>query len=1531
MASRRNIRAKETELAFEALSIEGSLLSPEWLSKVAQLSAGSQTEADYRVPKGLNLRDEIGRYWRIAQAHWKDFSAGIASKAEPSALAGRFVTALLKESFGFESLSPVAPVVLSERQYPIGHSALGNRVPVVIAPAATGIDTLSPAFGDDGRRRSPFGLAQEYLNAAEGALWGVVTDGLTLRIVRDNASLTRPAWIEADLPRIFTEERYADFAALWLLLHETRFGRDGQAVTECALETWRNAGKEEGTRAREHLRNGVEDALVALGHGFLSHAENKTLRAALQDGSLSTRDYFSQLLRLVYRLIFLLTVEERNLLHPEGTSDPARSLYAEGYSLRRLREKSVKRSAHDRFSDLWESTKLVFRGLATGEPRLGLPALAGIFASRQCMALDSAKLENRALLLAAFKLAWLREDGALARVNWRDMGPEELGSVYESLLELVPQISKEGRQFGFATGGETKGNARKTTGSYYTPDSLVQVLLDSALEPVIADRLREAERIASGEWRAVPGEWRTASGEALKKFYGDSILSGSGSVAASASPGQGSLSSHKQVSEGGAFRNDLTDPAGLDLDPGQHSGRMGPSLSSGVHTVSADCEREPDRTGNAPDSQRGRGAMPTGIGSAPASGNHNSRETTTLPGEKSATQTDLRPAPFAIPDSQLASFWDSTPFAIRHSLIAQQALLTLAIVDPACGSGHFLLAAARRLASHVARVQANGTPSGAQYRHALRQVVGHCVYGVDLNPMAVELCKVSLWMEAVEPGLPLTFLNSHIQHGNALLGTTPDLMAKGIPDAAWDPIEGDDRKVASALKKRNKQGATGQRSLDTLWSQPSDSGAKAVAKAVSELDATSDADAGQLAQKEAKWENILCSTEYRQQKFIADSWCAAFVWPKNPGPLAEVAPTNELWRQIRDGQGKPPALTEKTVERLAAQYRFFHWHIQFPQVFAKGGFDVVLGNPPWEHIELQEEEWFAERNPEVANAATSAIRKRLIERLAVEAPSLYAGFRAAQRQLGAETSFIRSAGRYPLCAQGRINTYSVFAEHNVATISPKGRGGFVVPTGIATDDTTKDFFTGLVDGERLVSLLDFQSGPGLFGAIGHGTFKFCLITVAGSRVPAPALYSFYSRSVQAALSTNSVFSLTKNDFIVFNPNTRTCPTFRSRRDAEINLAIYKRAGVLWREGGTDGNAWYVRFTQGLFNMASDSSLFRTTTQLETAGYKFKGNTFLGGEGRFLPLLEAKMVHHFNHRYGDYRDHPEGSENLILPDVPDGRLADPSYSVVGRYWVSETDVAERLRDLWSREWLLGWRDVTKPQNERTVVASLVPHAGIGHKFPLLMSTAEPPIVACLYGSLCSFCLDYAARQKVGGTSLSYFILKQLPVLPPNSYSNAARWDSMSTVAQWLLPRVLELTYTAWDLKAFACDVGFNDPPFRWDPARRFTLRCELDAAFFHLYLPCDANGGWRFLDSESPAIRQSLLAASPSPRDAVSHIMDTFPIARKNDEKAHGEYRTKRVILEIYDAMAEAIRTGKPYQTRLDPPPADPKCCHPAKP
>jgi hypothetical protein len=1347
---------REAQLAFDALSIEGGLLSPDWLSRAAQLKASAQSPQDYRVDKGLSLRDEIGRFWRIAQSRWHEFALGKSSKADPKALTERFVIELLKRAFEFESLVSVETQVLRDHSYPIGHWALGGRVPVVIAPCVmganarkeSGLEVLSASFGDLGRKRTAFGLAQEYLNAADTALWGIASDGDTLRILRDNLSLTRPAWIEADLARIFTEQRYADFAALWLILHESRFGKsptqstlttvvtDGdtdstkqlegavRVATDCALEDWRTAGREEGTRAREHLRVGVEEALLDLGNGFLLHPDNQALRESFHSGALSTREYFGQLLRLVYRLIFLITVEERELLHPEHTSASAKKLYRDGYSMQRLRERSIKRAAHDRYSDLWEAVKIVFRGLAVGEERLGLPALAGIFARSECAAIDGAKIENHRLLSAVFRLCWLRENTGLARVNWRDMGPEELGSVYESLLELVPQVVKGQREFTFATGNETKGNARKTSGSYYTPDSLVQVLLDSALEPVIAQTI-------------------------------------------AANP---------------------TQPA--------------------------------------------------------------------------------------------------------------QALLQLAIVDPACGSGHFLLAAARRLAAHVARIQSNGTPSAKEYRHALRQVVAQCIYGVDLNPMAVELCKVSLWMEAVEPGLPLTFLNSHIQHGNSLIGATPELMAKGIPDAAWEPIEGDDKKIASALKKRNKEGQKGQRALDTLFALPANED-QHLTQAIVALDAASDADLASLTNKESKWVEILESEPFRAQQLIADTWCAAFVWPKQPGPLVDAAPTSEVWWQLRNRPKNASPMTVKKTAELAKQYQFFHWHLAFPQVFARGGFDVVLGNPPWERVKLQELEFFATRSATIFAASNADARKKLIAKLQHDEPALWDEWVFASRAAEGQSHFARQSARFPLCGAGDVNTYTLFAEHNRWLHGSRGRAGFIIPSGIATDDTTKEFFASLIEGKNLVSLLDFQSSPGLFGEIGHARFKFSLITLGQNASAVDML--FFARDVAELSDPNRHFTLSDDDFGLLNPNTRTCPTFRSRRDADLNRKIYRTAGVLWRDDDPEGNPWNLRFLR-MLDMASDSGLFRSAKELAVVATQ-RGNRWFASDTEHVPLLEAKMVHQFDHRYGDYADKPSDSENTSLPDVPVARLDNPHYAPQPRYWVDSREVDAKLKDRWNHQWLLGWRDICRSTDERTVIAAVIPAVAVNDKFLLILPGVETALVAPFLSNMCSFPLDYCARQKVGGTSLKYFTMRQLPVLPPQIYAGTTPWTGPESLLNWLSRRVLELTYTSWDLESFANDVGHNGPPFRWNPERRALLRCELDAAFFHLY---------------------------GLSREEADYIMDTFPIVRRHDEKEHGEYRTKRVILEIYDAIERAIRTGIPYQTRLDPPPADPRVAHPAK-
>ena len=1307
----RRSRPGEARIAFEALSIEGGLLGADWLGKVAQLQAAAQEPADYRVPKGLHIRDEIARSWRIAQACFREMEAGRASGGDARALAERFLEAFLRDALCFVSMVRAEPRTIDERVYPVRFFALGDRVPVVVAPVEAGLDTPLPELGDDRRRRSAFGLLQEFLNASSAALWGMAADGLSLRIGRDNASLTRPAWIEADLGRIFTEDLYPDFAALWLLVHESRFGRAGDPPETCPLEVWREAGRQEGTRARDKLSDGFRQALRILGQGFLSHAANRKLRSALHAGELTKEGYFGQLLRLVYRLVFLLTVEERNLLHPNDAFDSVRELYADGYGLRRLRDRAIRGSAHDRQGDLWQAVRIVFRSLAGGEPRLGLPALAGLFAPEECLDLDAAKLENRALLGALFHLAWLRESSGLVRVNWRDMGPDELGYVYEGLLELVPQITGDGRSFSFAGADESRGHARKTTGSYYTPDELVQLLLASALDPVI------------------------------------------------------------------------------------------------------------ERTVDA------------------------------------------------------------------HPEDAVDALLELAIVDPACGSGHFLLAAARRLADRVARIRAGGTPTPDDYQHALRDVVRRCIYGVDINPLAVEICKVGLWMESIDPGLPLTFLESHVRCGNSLIGTSRALMDEQVPDAAWVALEGDDRKVTKSLKRRNRDEIAGQ------WGLPFEPRGEtgALDDAMRAVEQALDTDASALAEKQRRWKALLASDAYEHEKLVADVWCAAFLWPKvEPGPVVEVAPTTAVWLALRDREASPSQVLVETTRRIAEDYGLFHWELAFPQVFARGGFDVVLGNPPWERVKLQEQEFFAKREPSIAAVRNAAERKKLIAALPATNPALWKEWTSATRIAQGLSHFVRQSGRYPLCGKGDVNTYALFAEHNWTALAPLGCAGFIVPGGIVTDDTTKAYFQALLDRSVLASVHHFENEGLVFKGL-HHAFRFVLLTIGES---GQADLVFYVRRAVDLDDHRRHFALTPVDFATLNPNTRTSPTFRSHRDAHINLAMYRRAGVLWREGDPDGNPWGLRFLR-MFDMTNDSGLFRTRAELASAGWRMEADQFEKDEMAMLPLYEAKMLHHFDHRFGTYEAQSEAQANQgKLPELDHIAHADPRRVTLSRYWVLADEVAERLDGTWDRHWLLGWRDVTGAEKIRTVIACLIPRSAVGNSFPLMMPSRDTQLVASLYANLLSMPFDYCARQKGGGVHLNYFALRQLPALRPDAYEQNAPWAPSVRIRDWLLPRVLELTFTAWNLKAFADDCDDDGPPFIWEPERRFQLRCEIDAAYFHLY---------------------------GISRDDTAYILDTFPVLRRSEEREHGEYQTKRVVLETYDALAAAAAKGIPYHSPLGPP------------
>ena len=708
---------------------------------------------------------------------------------------------LITEVLGYSDLQPGATVAIGDRRFPISHRAAVGAVPLVLTTLKFDLDRADTRFGDDGRRRAPHALIQEYLNAETACLWGIVGNGTTLRLVRDSPSLTRPAYVEVDLERMFDEQLFSDFAAFWLILHASRLAPRGGDAADCILETWRLEGQKTGDRALANLRIGVTTALRELGSGFVQHPSNTLLRNHLKTGEVTPQVYFQDLLRLFYRLLFLFTAEERDLLLDPVATPAASELYQRGYSLARLRDRARLRRNYDGYADLWEGLQVTFEGLMRGAPPLGLPALGGLFADDQCMILDNAVLANERLLAAIHALAFFQSGDTLSRVNYRDMGTEELGSVYESLLELHPVVSVETAPWTFSfacdevEGAATKGSERRLSGSYYTPDSLVQEFLRSALDPLIDRTIRE----------------------------------------------------------------NPTDP--------------------------------------------------------------------------------------------------------------RNALLRLKVLDPACGSGHFLLGAARRLAAEVARLDSDGNlPDETVRRRALREVVRRCIFGVDRNPLAVELCRTALWIEAIDPGKPLTFLYAHVRCGDSLVGVTDlSVLKSGIPDEAFKELTGDDKPYARDLRKRNKS----ERESPNLSLLPEVALPPDLAAGLAALAEAPEDTLEAVAAKRRVLYELQAGPAAHDLRVACDLWCGSFFIPKSTRPEMrgrELVPTTDtVWRYLsaRDAVFEPLL---HLVSEQAELHRFFHWPVEFPDVWQSGGFDCVLGNPPWERVKLEEREFFATQSLEIAKS-----------------------------------------------------------------------------------------------------------------------------------------------------------------------------------------------------------------------------------------------------------------------------------------------------------------------------------------------------------------------------------------------------------------------------------------------------------------------------------------------------------------------------------------------------------------------------------
>ena len=1428
--------------SFPSIRIEGGLLGPDLLEQLAAGDLPGQRPADLGLAGRRNITAEFASAFADARAYWSAFGHRLERLQEDDLATtptrDAWVVPLLG-LLGYELQLNRRAHEVDGLTFAISHRAgeTDEAPPVHIVGARQELGRLPPS----GRPRlAPHSLVQEYLNRTE-QVWGLVTNGLVLRLLRNSSFVRRQAYVEFDLRQMLEEQRFADFAVLFRLLHRTRLRRGADGADECLLDRYYTHSREQGDRVREHLREGVEECIQRLANGFLRHPANNELRRrvaadALENECITADDLYRQLLRLVYRLLFLLVSEDRGLLSPDH-------VYREHYGVARLRRVLDQRAAFTGHDDIWQSLRVLWRVLSDDKLAeiLRLAPLNGeLFVPQE---LDRFTLSNRDMLEAFWFLAWYQEKAAPPRrVNYAALDVEELGSIYESLLEFHPAIDADAA--GRPVFDLIEGSERKTTGSYYTPPQLVAELVKSALEPVIADRLAAA-----------------------------------------------------------------------------------------------------------PIGQR------------------------------------------------------------------ERALLSIRVCDPASGSGHFLLAAARHIGKALARERTGEEePPPERVREAIRDVIAHCIYGVDKNPLAVDLCRVALWLESHTGGKPLSFLDHRIRCGDSLIGVF-DLasLEGGIPDEAFKPLEGDDRTTARELARRNRDEREGQHDLFP-W-EP-DAVLAEFSRASRTLDQIADDTPETIRRKKELFEQSHADPAWRRQREACDLWAAAFFQPLRPEMPAIT--TGAVVDHLA-GRSNPRLIA--TAWDLSLTHRFFHWPLEFPEVFAEGGFDVILSNPPWEHVELKQREFFAVHDARIANARTKAERARMIRKLPEAKPELYRAFVSALRRFDAARMFLANSGRYPFTGRGRINSYAVFAELAHDVIRTKGHTGIIVPSGIASDDTTKFFFQKLVQSNALVSLFDFENRRKIFPAI-DSRMKFCLFTLRAPPSGRETMHSekaarfvFYAHEIEDVRRPEKHFTLTAQEIKLLNPNTGNCPVFRSQADAELTKAIYRRVPILWleaKEEHDEVNPWRIKFSQGLFNMASDSHHFRVADELVADGYRLEGNVFLSPYDRYLPLFEAKMLHQFDHRWATY-DHADDARDTMLEEK-----RDPFFVVQPRYWVREEitgsavpkfpeliadslrmgdldgirhslaiwaagyhlnrgevqearklvnianalgttysppralfgrdieemaaalerdfplsgldvetindaletpeSLARELVERFSPKWFLGWRDVTNSTNERTLIASALPRVAIGHKVPLIFSRILPVARMNLWAILNSFVVDYCARQKMGGTSLAYFIIRQLAILPPSVFDDPPPWLISTSMSEWFLSRLVELGYTAHDLAPLARDCGFDGPPFPWDEGRRFEIRCELDAAFFHLYFPTEPDGGWRLAERETSTQLAALKRHFPAPRDAAAYILEQFPIVRRKDEAAFNRYRTKDCILEIYDAMLIAQRSNQPYRSRLDPPP-----------
>lgn len=828
-------------------------------------------------------------------------------------------------------------------------------------------------------------------------------------------------------------------------------------------------------------------------------------------------------------------------------------------------------------------------------------------------------------------------------------------------------------------------------------------------------------------------------------------------------------------------------------------------------------------------------------------------------------------------------------------------------IDPSCGSGHFLVGAAHRIARRLAALETGEEePSPEALRSALRRVIARCVYGVDLNPMSVELCKVALWMESLEPGKPLSFLDHHIKCGNSLIGAVPALIGEGIPDEAFNAVTGDDKELCKTYKKTNRQRRTASASAQIGFLTAFNLGIPQeewddIADYARLVAAGEDMSLAEVRAMERDYLSLRGTEGWCHAKLVADAWCAAFTQEK-VSDKRNLILDGSRFDAVRSAPGKVSGELRAEIVSQSDAYRFFHWHLEFPEVFFSlklesehpwgigGGFDAVLGNPPWDMVQVEEVPWFTKHEPNVALAATGDIRKRMIRKLSITNPRLYKQFKLAARAVMNESKFVRFSGNYPF-TKGKINTYATFTELIRNLIAPNGRAGFIVPTGIATDSGTSPLFSDMAGNDRIDSLYSFDNRLQIFPGV-HSSYRFCLLTLRGASLRGKASdYAFFLEKTDDLKERERHFGMTGEELRLFNPNTGNCPTFRNARDKQIADKVYRRCPVLLREardGQMEENPWGIRYQQ-MINMTSASHLFKTSENLVAEGYTLVANRWRKGKEWMLPLYEGKMIYLFDHRYATYAGATQTQLNSgQLPKLTDEEHSDPWKLPMPQYWVDKKEAINKLSD--SILSVISFRDITNATNQRTMITCVAPYGAFGNNVPVLIPQSEnhQNLIAC---TMSSFVFDFIARMSVGGTHMNFYILKQLPVLSLQMLKNHSDLDHLLYMSS------LELLYTSWDLYPWVFrDLKMNIPPYRWDPERRHRLEALLNAIVAWLY----------GMDEQD-----------------LDYILDTFPGLRSDEIQMFGSYRMKEEILQCF-SIVRRLSQGQPSELEgfLSPAPGD---------